>query len=317
MKYLAVIVAMVLGSANAAPGWHKKHSTHSTHSAQPAAPRTPQQNIAQLAIATPALSTLVAAVKAAGLVETLSGTGPFTVFAPTNDAFAKIPSAALNDLLADKDALTAVLLRHVVPSSIKAAQIPAGTTAVATAGGEKVNVVNAGGVTVNGANVIATDILASNGVVHLVDTVIPATETATKAATKNIAQLAIETPALSTLLAAVKAAGLVETLSGPGPFTVFAPTNDAFAKIPSATLNGLLADKTALTKVLLRHVVPSVIKAEDIPAGRTMVGTAGGEQISVVNADGVVTVAGAATAAVIATNILASNGVVHLVDTVF
>merc|ERR1711997_248453 len=241
MKYLAVIVAMFLASANAAPGWYKKHSTHS---AQPAAPRTPQQNIAQLAIATPSLSTLVAAVKAAGLVDTLSGAGPFTVFAPTNDAFAKIPSAALNDLLADKDALTAVLLRHVVPSTIMAAGIPAGRTAVATAGGEKVDVVNDAGVTVNGATVIATDIAASNGVVHLVDTVIPAT--------KNIAELAIATPALSTLVAAVQAAGLVETLSGPGPFTVFAPTNDAFAKIPSAALNDLLADKDALTAVLLR-----------------------------------------------------------------
>merc|ERR1719229_1314817 len=86
---------------------------------------------------------------------------------------------------------------------------------------------------------------------------------------------------------------------GPGPFTVFAPTNDAFAKIPSATLNGLLADKEALTAVLLRHVVPSVIRAEDIPAGRTMIGTAGGENVSVVGTAGVVTVAGKATAAVI------------------
>merc|ERR1739844_416404 len=76
------------------------------------------------------------------------------------------------------------------------------------------------------------------------------------APTKTIAELAITTPQLSTLLAAVKAAGLVETLSGEGPFTVFAPTNNAFAKIPAETLNGLLADKEALTKVLLRHVVP-------------------------------------------------------------
>merc|ERR1712002_1382512 len=126
---------------------------------------------------------------------------------------------------------------------------------------------------------------------------------AAPAPTKTIAELAIVTPQLSTLLAAVKAAGLVETLSGEGPFTVFAPTNDAFAKIPSSALNGLLADKEALTAVLLRHVVPSVIRAEDIPAGRTMVATAGGENVSVVN-DGVVTIAGAATAKVIATNIL-------------
>merc|ERR1712106_813795 len=92
---------------------------------------TPTKTIAELAIATPALPTLLAAVKAAGLVETLSGEGPFTVFAPTNDAFAKIPTDALNGLLADKDALTAVLLRHVVPgAALKAKDVPHGTTPV-------------------------------------------------------------------------------------------------------------------------------------------------------------------------------------------
>merc|ERR1712183_713305 len=93
--------------------------------------------------------------------------------------------------------------------------------------------------------------------------------TSPPAPTKTIAELAIATPALSTLLAAVKAADLVETLSGEGPFTVFAPTNDAFAKIPAETLNGLLADKEALTAVLLRHVVPgAALKAADVPHGR-------------------------------------------------
>merc|ERR1712105_4163 len=87
------------------------------------------------------------------------------------------------------------------------------------------------------------------------------------APTKTIAELAIATPSLSTLLAAVKAAGLVETLSGEGPFTVFAPTNDAFAKIPADVLNGLLADKDALTKVLLRHVVPGTVFAKGVGNG--------------------------------------------------
>merc|ERR1712055_189854 len=87
------------------------------------------------------------------------------------------------------------------------------------------------------------------------------------APTKNIAELAIATPQLSTLLAAVKAAGLVDTLAGEGPFTVFAPTNDAFAKIPSDTLNGLLADKDALTAVLLKHVVPAKVFAGDLACG--------------------------------------------------
>merc|ERR1712210_208185 len=106
--------------------------------------------------------------------------------------------------------------------------------------------------------------------------------TAPPAPTKNIAELAIATPQLSTLLAAVKAAGLVDTLASDGPFTVFAPTNDAFAKIPEETLNGLLADKDALTAVLLRHVVPgAALKAKEVPKGTTTLKTAGGEEIAV------------------------------------
>merc|ERR1739838_432482 len=138
------------------------------------------------------------------------------------------------------------------------------------------------------------------------------------APTKNIAELAIATPALSTLLAAVKAAGLVETLSGDGPFTVFAPTNDAFAKIPAETLNGLLADKEALTAVLLRHVVPgAALKAEDVPHGTTPVKTAGGEEIQVTKNRYINIKSSAGEAGVIAFDILATNGVVHLVNSVF
>ena len=101
----------------------------------------PSQNIAELAVATPQLSTLLAAVQAAGLVETLAGEGPFTVFAPTNDAFAKIPKETLDGLLADKEALTAVLLRHVVPgAALASCNVPRGTTSLDTAGGETIEV---------------------------------------------------------------------------------------------------------------------------------------------------------------------------------
>merc|ERR1712142_31639 len=138
------------------------------------------------------------------------------------------------------------------------------------------------------------------------------------APTKNIAELAIATPQLSTLLAAVKAAGLVDTLAGEGPFTVFAPTNDAFAKIPSDTLNGLLADKEALTAVLLRHVVPSAaMTAQDVPVGSTDVKTAGGEEITVTRDKYIKVKSSAGEAGVVAFDVLATNGVVHLVDTVF
>merc|ERR1712228_75446 len=138
------------------------------------------------------------------------------------------------------------------------------------------------------------------------------------APTKNIAELAIATPQLSTLLAAVKAAGLVETLAGEGPFTVFAPTNKAFAKIPKDTLDGLLADKDALTAVLLRHVVPgAALKARDVPKGTTTVKTAGGEEIDVTRGRYINVKSSAGEAGVIAFDVLATNGVVHLVNSVF
>jgi len=136
--------------------------------------------------------------------------------------------------------------------------------------------------------------------------------------TKNIAELAIATPQLSTLLAAVKAAGLVETLSTGGPFTVFAPTNSAFAKIPAATLQGLLADKEALTAVLLRHVVPgAALTSFDVPSGTTPVETAGGETVPVTKGRYMFIKSSAGEAGVVAFNIRGTNGVVHLVNTVF
>merc|ERR1711872_840325 len=156
----SLLVLTCLTVASAFPG----HHGHSSSSAMgrgsfqrlALAPVAPSKNIAELAIATPQLSTLLAAVKAAGLVDTLAGEGPFTVFAPTNDAFAKIPEETLNGLLADKDALTAVLLRHVVPgAALKARDVTRGRyITVKSSAGE--------------AGVIAFDVLATNGVVHLV-----------------------------------------------------------------------------------------------------------------------------------------------------
>jgi len=136
----------------------------------------------------------------------------------------------------------------------------------------------------------------------------------------TIAAAAIATESLSTLVVAVKAAGLVDTLSGEGTFTVFAPNNAAFAKVDADALAGLLKPENVdqLKAVLLRHVLPVVIKAGDIPVGSTVVKTVGGEEITVTNADGAVTITSSAgTATVIATDVLASNGVVHVVDTVF
>merc|ERR1712123_440471 len=112
---------------------------------QPAGPTTPSMSIPEIATSNPDFSTLLAALSAAELVEALSADGPFTVFAPNNDAFAKVPSDALSGLLADKDALTAVLARHVVAGSmLKSGDIPLGITKVATLGGEEIEVIKAG-----------------------------------------------------------------------------------------------------------------------------------------------------------------------------
>ena len=137
---------------------------------------------------------------------------------------------------------------------------------------------------------------------------------------KTIAGTAAATPALSTLLAAVKAAGLAPTLSGKGDFTVFAPTNDAFGKLPEGTIPTLLKpeNKDQLAAILLRHVLPTRIMAGDIPRGTTKVKTVGGEEIEVINNGRSVAIrSSAGSARVIKTDIVTSNGVVHLVDTVF
>ena len=127
--------------------------------------------IVDLAVAADVTSTLVAAVKAAGLVSVLSGEGPFTVLAPTNEAFAKLPDGALDGLLADPDALAGVLKAHVVAGKVKAENVLAADQ-VATLNGTYPVVVTDGQVSIGGSNVIATDLMAGNGVVHLIDTVI-------------------------------------------------------------------------------------------------------------------------------------------------
>ncbi len=132
-----------------------------------------KKNIVELAAGNEQLSTLVTAVKAAGLVETLSSEGPFTVFAPTNKAFAALPEGVLASLLKpeNKDQLVAVLTYHVIPASISSTDLKDGMTA-ATAQGENIMVDLSDGAKINGANVVKADIKASNGMVHVIDAVI-------------------------------------------------------------------------------------------------------------------------------------------------
>ena len=127
-------------------------------------------DIVDTAVAAGSFKTLVTAVQAAGLVDTLKGPGPFTVFAPTDAAFAKIPKAKLDALLADKAALTKVLTYHVVPGKVMAADVKAGK--VKTVEGSEVTLATQGGVTVDRAKVVKADVAADNGVIHAIDTVI-------------------------------------------------------------------------------------------------------------------------------------------------
>merc|ERR1719384_1973329 len=140
-----------------------------------------------------------------------------------------------------------------------------------------------------------------------------------KVSPKTLAELVVSEPRFSTLLAAVKAADLVETLNGDGPFTVFAPTNEAFKKVPEDALAGLLANKEELKAVLLRHVVPSALQGKNIPPGTTTLTSASGDKIDVTrdqnNLIQIKSTAGSAY--VVLFDVIASNGVVHAVDSVF
>ena len=128
------------------------------------------QDIVDVAVGAGSFNTLVTAVKAAGLVDTLKGTGPFTVFAPTDEAFAKVPKETLDALLADKEKLTAVLTYHVVSGLVMSKDVSAGK--VKTVQGSELTITTDGGVKVDGANVVKADIVTTNGVIHVIDAVV-------------------------------------------------------------------------------------------------------------------------------------------------
>jgi uncharacterized surface protein with fasciclin (FAS1) repeats len=281
----------------------------------------PTQNIVQLAQATPDLSILVEAVVAADLVGTLSNTPNLTVFAPTNAAFAALLTelgVTKAALLANKPLLTTVLTYHVLGAKVLKADIPLGKAIdpLLTGTGDvfKIDVVGANVVINDGrnrkANITQTDIMATNGVVHLIDKVI-------LPADKNIVQTAQSISDFSILVDAVVAAGLVPTLSGTGPFTVFAPTNAAFAAALTElniTQAALFANVPLLTKILTYHVVAGRVLKADVPVGPA-IATVQGETFTV-NAQLRITDRRARQAAITATDVLTSNGVIHVIDKV-
>lgn len=271
------------------------------------------KNIVELAEATPELSTLVKAVTAGGLASTLAGAGPFTVFAPTNDAFAKLDDKALQALLANKAELDKVLEYHVLAANFSMTELM--TVKVAkTLEGDNVNVADPGGNTikVDNAKVLKANIMASNGYVHIIDSVLQAPSLPPIPTKADIVQLAERNADLSTLVKALTAGDLVSTLEGKGPFTVFAPTNEAFAKIPKDKLTKLLGNKALLDQLLEYHVLSGDFSMRDLMSAK-LVSTLEKDEVIVrsMNDDIMVN-----NAKVIKADVDATNGVVHVVNRV-
>ena len=188
-------------------------------------------DIVDTAVKAGSFKTLAAALKAAGIVETLKGKGPFTVFAPTDEAFAKLPAGTVETLLKpeNKDKLVAILTYHVVAGKVKAADVVKLKSAKTVQGSEVKITVADGKVMVDDANVVKTDIACGNGVIHVIDAVL-----LPKEGQMDIVDTAVKAGSFKTLAAALKAAGLVETLKGKGPFTVFAPPMKPSRNCPPA-----------------------------------------------------------------------------------
>lgn len=277
-------------------------------------------DLVQIVRGNPDLGVLAEALDAAQLAETLQGVGPFTVFAPTNAAF----TAMLAELgvtkaelfaPAQRDLLVSVLLYHVVPSRVESGLVPGLIgRAVTSAQGGIFIFDDAVGLRIQDArnrlaNVTATDFLARNGVLHIIDRVLlPANQT--------IVQTAQALPDFSILVEAVVAANLVQTLSGAGPFTVFAPTNAAFA----AALAELGLSKEALLaspllgQILTYHVLAARVLAADVPVN-TPITTVQGAAFTITPQLAITDALGR-SATITGTNVLTSNGVIHVIDRV-
>ena len=281
-------------------------------------PAVETRDVVQIAQADPQFSILVEAVVAADLVNTLKGPGPFTVFAPTDAAFAALLAelgVTKEALLANKPLLTAVLTYHVLPGNVERAGVPLGKAVTTVQGGIfKVDATGGALVITDGRNrtstIRATDIAASNGVVHVIDRVL-------LPADKNIVQTAQALPQFSILVEAVVAANLAGALSGAGPLTVFAPTNDAFAALLSelgVTKTALLANTALLTRVLTYHVVPGRVLKADVPVGTAITSLQGAT--FTIDASLAITDQRGRKSNITATDVLTSNGVIHVIDKV-
>ncbi|MFQ3277030.1 MAG: transforming growth factor-beta-induced protein, partial [Colwellia sp.] len=288
----------------------------------PADMTEPTMNIVEMAVSDPDnFSTLVAALTAADLVTTLSDEdASFTVFAPTNAAFELIAGSTLTALLADTDALSKVLLQHVVAevavNSVNAYALSG--TMVDTASMAKVGLsinMTTDTLTFGGANVVMKDIYTTNGIIHVIDAVIIG-DVALPEPNMSLVEVASGNPDLSTLVSALQSTGLDTTLANlDNDYTVFAPTNAAFAKLPAGTVEGLTSEQ--LTDILLYHVIAGEVLSDGaIKVAQSMdnmAAMANEAKAAVSFTDGRLFINGAKVSAA---NVMAKNGVVHLIDNV-
>ena len=265
--------------------------------------------VVDIIVDSPNHETLEAAVIAADLAGALSEDGPFTVFAPTDDAFAAIDSATLAGILADVPALTAILTLHVHGGNVLAGDLM-DQMMVSTLNGEELTIsLTDSGAYVNNALITVTDLEADNGVVHVIDAVLLP---APPPPLGTVVDIIVNSPDHETLEAAVIAADLAGALSEDGPFTVFAPTDDAFAAIDSATLAGILADVPTLTAILTYHVHGGNALSTDLMDGMEVFTLNGAPVTVTINEEGTFI----NDAQVIVVDLIGSNGVVHVIDAV-
>lgn len=310
----------------------------------------PTLDIVETAAANGSFTTLLAAAEAADLVDALKSEGPLTVFAPTDAAFAALPEGTVEALLADPDALAAILTYHVAVGELRAAQVASAATIPTLNGAELSVTVNAdGSVMIDNANVAITDIQTTNGVIHVIDAVmIPGVASGVGMSTDGVSargfgyrigggwiaeaikegrlqwltsRLSLYTVSrltgLSTLTTALDAAGLKSTVKHSGPFTVFAPTNEAFGALPEGTIPALINAPDTLANILLYHVIPDVVTSD-------IVVTLNGQDVEMANTGTVsITVDGnvklddtgtEVTKNVIVVDVPARNGVIHIID---
>ncbi len=260
-------------------------------------------DIIDVATTLPGFETLAALVTQADLVDTLKGDGPFTVFAPADPAFAALPSAIVDTVTGDNALLTTVLTHHVIAGRYNLDQLPDGP--IKTVAGDELMIAHVDGVTyVDGNAVTVQNVQATNGVIHVMSNVLVP-------ALGDIIDVATTLPGFSTLASLVTQANLVDTLKGEGPFTVFAPTDDAFDALDAATKAKVLADPELLATVLTYHVVPGKLTTEQLTEGKLT--TVAGVDLTVTKVDGVTYIDGNP---IVIQNVQATNGVIQVMGAV-